>query len=309
MSAEGSAADVLRQHVVVLGTRGSTLALIQAGLAAEALRAAAGMAVKIEIIRTEGDESIFSRDRRAGRKGLFTSELERALMERRVDLAVHSAKDLPSELRPGSAIAAVLPRGPVEDLLITKSPMRLESLPPSATIATSSVRRRREARWRRSDVRFVDLRGNVPTRLRKFVASDWDAIILARAGLERLSFSAPSFEFEGQEFFAELLSPQQFVPSGGQGIIALQTRAESTAIASAVDHAPTHFCLRAEREFLRLLQGDCDLPVGALALSVNGQIELSAQLFTEQAEPKMAFASGTDPARVAAEVFSQIDAG
>ncbi|PYI88342.1 MAG: hydroxymethylbilane synthase [Verrucomicrobia bacterium] len=309
MSAEGSAADVLRQHVVVLGTRGSTLALIQAGLAAEALRAAAGMAVKIEIIRTEGDESIFSRDRRAGRKGLFTSELERALMERRVDLAVHSAKDLPSELRPGSAIAAVLPRGPVEDLLITKSPMRLESLPPSATIATSSVRRRRQARWRRSDVRFVDLRGNVPTRLRKFVASDWDAIILARAGLERLSFSAPSFEFEGQEFFAELLSPQQFVPSGGQGIIALQTRAESTAIASAVDHAPTHFCLRAEREFLRLLQGDCDLPVGALALSVNGQIKLSAQLFTEQAEPKMAFASGTDPARVAAEVFSQIDAG
>jgi len=309
VSAEGSAADVLRQHVVVLGTRGSTLALIQAGLAAEALRAAAGMAVKIEIIRTEGDESIFSRDRRAGRKGLFTSELERALMERRVDLAVHSAKDLPSELRPGSAIAAVLPRGPVEDLLITKSPMRLESLPPSATIATSSVRRRRQARWRRSDVKFVDLRGNVPTRLRKFVASDWDAIILARAGLERLSFSAPSFEFEGQEFFAELLSPQQFVPSGGQGIIALQTRAESTAIASAVDHAPTHFCLRAEREFLRLLQGDCDLPVGALALSVNGQIELSAQLFTEQAEPKMAFASGTDPARVAAEVFSQIDAG
>lgn len=230
-------------------------------------------------------------------------------MERRVDLAVHSAKDLPSELRPGSAIAAVLPRGPVEDLLITKSPMRLVSLPPSAAIATSSVRRRRQARWRRSDVRFVDLRGNVPARLRKFAASDWDAIILARAGLERLSFSAPSFEFEGQEFFAELLSPQQFVPSGGQGIIALQTRAESTAIASAVDHAPTHFCLRAEREFLRLLQGDCDLPVGALALSVNGQIELSAQLFTEQPEPRMAFASGTDPARVAAQVFSQIDAG
>jgi hydroxymethylbilane synthase len=292
VSAEGSAADVLRQHVVVLGTRGSTLALIQAGLAAEALRAATRMAVKIEIIRTKGDESIFSRDPRAGRKGLFTSELERALMERRVDLVVHSAKDLPSELRPGSAIAAVLPRGPVEDLLITKSPMRLVSLPPSAAIATSSVRRRRQARWRRSDVKFVDLRGNVPTRLRKFAASDWDAIILARAGLQRLSFSAPSFEFEGQEFFAELLSPQQFVPCGGQGVI-----------------APTHFCLRAEREFLRLLQGDCDLPVGALALSMNGRIELSAQLFTDQLEPRMAFASGTDPARVAAQVFSQIDAG
>ena len=308
MSAESSGGDVLRQELV-LGTRGSTLALIQADLAAEVLRAAGDMAVKIEIVRTKGDESMVSRDPRAGRKGLFTSELESALMERRVDLAVHSAKDLPSELRPGSAIAAVLPRGPVEDLLITKSPMRLELLPQFATVATGSVRRRRQARWRRSDVRFVDLRGNVPTRLRKFAASDWDAIILARAGLERLSLSGPTFEFEGQEFFAEVLSPQQFVPSGGQGVIALQTRAEKTAIASVVDHAPTHLCLRAEREFLRLLQGNCDLPVGALALSVNGQIELSAQLFTEQIEPKMASASGTDPQRVAAQVFSQINAG
>jgi len=308
VSAESSGGDVLRQELV-LGTRGSALALIQADLAAKVLRAAGDMAVKIEIVRTKGDESMVSRDPRAGRKGLFTSELESALMERRVDLAVHSAKDLPSELRPGSAIAAVLPRGPVEDLLITKSRMRLESLPPASTIATSSVRRRRQARWRRSDVRFVDLRGNVPTRLRKFAASDWDAIILARAGLERLSLSGPTFEFEGQEFFAEVLSPQQFVPSGGQGVIALQTRAEKTAIASVVDHAPTHLCLRAEREFLRLLQGDCDLPVGALALSVNGQIELSAQLFTEQIEPKMASASGTDPERVAAQVFSQINAG
>ncbi len=307
MRAESSGSDLLRQEVV-LGTRGSALALIQADLAAEALRAAGAKAVKIEIIRTKGDESMVSRDPLAGRKGLFTSELESALMGRCVDLAVHSAKDLPSELRPGSAIAAVLPRGPVEDLLITKSSMRLESLPPSATIATNSVRRRRQVRWRRSDVRFVDLRGNVPTRLRKFATSDWNAIILARAGLERLSFSGPMFEFEGQEFFAEVLSPQQFVPSGGQGVIALQTRAEETAVASVVDHAPTHLCLRAEREFLRLLQGDCDLPVGALALSVNGQIELSAQLFTEQIEPKMASAFGTDPERVAAQVFSQIDA-
>ena len=307
MSAERSSADLLRQEVV-LGTRGSALALIQANLAAEALRAAKGMAVQIEIIRTKGDESILSRDPRAGRKGLFTSELESALMQGRVDLAVHSAKDLPTELRPGSAIAAVLPRGPVEDLLVTKCPMGLKSLPSTPTIATSSVRRRRQARWRRSDVRFVDLRGNVPTRLRKFAASDWDAIILARAGLERLSCSAPTFKFEGEEFFAEVLSPDQFIPSGGQGVIALQTRIERTAIASMIDHVPTHLCLRAEREFLRLLQGDCDLPVGAIARSIDGQIELSAQLFTEQAEPKMASASGTNPERVAAQVFSQIDA-
>ena len=307
MSAESSGRDIPRQEIV-LGTRGSALALVQADIAAEALREKRGTEIKIEIVRTRGDESILPRDPRAGRKGLFTSELESALMEGRIDLAVHSAKDLPSELKVGSTIAAVLARGPVEDLLITKSPRRLGSLPQSATIATGSARRRRQARWHRSDVRFVDLRGNVPTRLRKFAANDWDAIILARVGLERLSLSAPTFQFEGQEFFAEVLSPQQFVPSGGQGVIALQTRAEKTAIASVVDHAPTHLCLRAEREFLRLLQGDCDLPVGALALSVNGQIELSVQLFTEETEPQMASASGTDPERVAAQVFSKINA-
>lgn len=228
-------------------------------------------------------------------------------MEERIHVAVHSAKDLPSELQAGSTIAAVLTRGPVEDLLISKSPMRLEALPQSATIATGSVRRQRQARWRRSDVKFVDLRGNVPTRLRKFAASDWDAIILARAGLERLSLPASIFEFEGQKFFAKVLSTQHFVPSGGQGVIALQTRAEKTAIVSAVDHAPTHLCFRAEREFLRLLQGDCDLPVGALARSVNGQIELRAQLFTEQTEPQMASACGIDPERVAAQVFSRLN--
>ena len=307
MSAEGSGGNNLGQEIV-LGTRGSALALIQAQTVAEALRAKRGIVVKIEIIRTPGDELILPGDRRAGRKGLFTSELERALMERRIDLAVHSAKDLPSELQVGSTIAAVLARGPVEDLLIAKSPMHFESLPRSATIATGSVRRQRQARWRRSDVRFVDLRGNVPTRLRKFAESDWDAIILARAGLERLSLSAPVFEFDGQNFFAEVLPTRQFVPSGGQGVIALETRTEKTAIASAVDHAPTHLCLRAEREFLRLLQGNCDLPVGTLALWVNGQIELCAQLFTEQTEPRMASACGIDPEGIAAQVFSQINA-
>lgn len=307
MSAENSGGDIPRQEIVV-GTRGSALALIQAGIAAEALREKRGTEIKIEVIRTKGDESILPRDPRAGRKGLFTSELESALVEGRIDVAVHSAKDLSSELKAGSTIAAVLPRGPVEDLLITKLPMRLESLPRSATIATGSVRRRRQIGWRRSDVNFVDLRGNVPTRLRKFAASDWDATILARAGVERLFLSAPSFQFEGREFFAELLSPQQFVPSGGQGVIALQTRTEKIAMALVVDHAATHLCLRAEREFLRLVQGDCDLPVGALALPVNGQIELSAQLFSEQTEPQMASASGTDPERVAAQVFSKINA-
>ncbi len=208
-----------------------------------------------------------------GRKGIFTAELERALMEKRIDVAVHSAKDLPSEMDGALTITAVLPRGAVEDLLLRKSTAHA----PVATIATGSVRRQRQMRWSNPAARVVGLRGNVPTRLRKFIESDWDAIILARAGLERLGFLPPEFEFEGQKLFAEILPPENFLSAGGQGIIALQTRAAdwvAREIMSSIDDVETHLCLRAEREFLRLLQGDCDLPVGVHARFMNGEMAL-----------------------------------
>src|SRR5947207_2918433 len=257
--------------------------------------------IAIEVIRTTGDQKPT-----AGRKGIFTAELERALMEKRIDVAVHSAKDLPSEMEDTLSITAVLPRGAVEDLLLRKS-----AAPTSlATIATGSVRRQRQARWSSPAVRVVGLRGNVPTRLRKFIESDWDAIILARAGLERLGFTPPEFEFQGQKLFAEILPLENFVSAGGQGIIALQTRAAdwvAREIMSSIDDVETHLCLRAEREFLRSLQGDCDLPVGVHARFMKSEMALRVQLFGDALAPKTANGRGSDPEKLAGEVFRKLE--
>src|SRR5437868_9129844 len=257
--------------------------------------------IATKIIRTTGDH-----DLRAGRKGIFTAELERALMEKRIDFAVHSAKDLPSELEGALTITAVLPRGAVEDLLLRKSAARK----PVATIATGSVRRQRQARWSNPAARVVGLRGNVPTRLRKFIESDWDAIILARAGLERLGFMPPEFEFQGQTLFAEILPLEDFVSAGGQGVIALQTRTADLVaheIVSSIDDEETHLCLRAEREFLRLLQGDCDLPVGVHARFMKGEIALRVQLFGDAPAPRTASGQGSDPEKLAGEVSRKLE--
>ena len=287
---------------IVLGTRGSELALAQTRMVKEALaRTRPSLKIMTEIVRSGGDY-----DLTAGRKGIFTAELERALMEKRIDVAVHSAKDLPSEIEGGLTITAVLPRGAVEDLLLRKSLAPI----PVTTIATGSVRRQRQARWTNPAARVVALRGNVPTRLRKFIESDWDAIILARAGLERLGFMPPEFEFQGQKFFAEILPQENFVSAGGQGVIALQTRAAdfvTCEIVSSIDDKQTHLCLRAEREFLRLLQGDCDLPVGVHARFMNGDLELRAQLFGDAPAPKMAGGRGNDPEELAGAVFRKLE--
>ena len=306
----GSGVQETPQQEIVLGTRGSELALTQTRMVEEALaRTRPLVKVATEIIRTTGDPEHVAPselDRREGRKGIFTAELERALMEKRIDVAVHSAKDLPSEMDNALTITAVLPRGAVEDLLLRKSTAHA----PIATIATGSVRRQRQTRWSNPAARVVGLRGNVPTRLRKFIESDWDAIILARAGLERLGFLPPEFEFEGQKLFAEILPPENFLSAGGQGIIALQTRAAdwvAREIMSSIDDVETHLCLRAEREFLRLLQGDCDLPVGVHARFMKSEMALRVQLFGDALAPKTASGRGSDPEKLAGEVFRKLE--
>jgi hydroxymethylbilane synthase len=306
----GSGVQETPQQEIVLGTRGSELALTQTRMVEEALaRTRPLVKVATEIIRTTGDPEHVAPselDRREGRKGIFTAELERALMEKRIDVAVHSAKDLPSEMDNALTITAVLPRGAAEDLLLRKSTAHA----PVATIATGSVRRQRQTRWSNPAARVVGLRGNVPTRLRKFIESDWDAIILARAGLERLGFLPPEFEFEGQKLFAEILPPENFLSAGGQGIIALQTRAAdwvAREIMSSIDDMETHLCLRAEREFLRLLQGDCDLPVGVHARFMKGEMALRVQLFGDALAPKTASGRGSDPEKLAGEVFRKLE--
>jgi hydroxymethylbilane synthase len=264
---------------IVLGSRGSDLALAQARLVEQALRAAwPELEVTTEIIRTSGDESVRTEavvDRKAGRKGMFTREIEKQLLVRRIDLAVHSAKDLPSAQMEDLEICAALPRGQTGDVLITKEDFSLMSFPKGATIATGSVRRQHQLRWKRPDLKVVDLHGNVPTRLRKLDENeDWSGIVLARVGLERLGLKAKM----------ENLSEEDFVPAGGQGVIALQIRRNDERLrrlAGAISDQPTLLCLRAEREFLRLLEGDCDSPVGVHATMTNEKLRLQAQVFAE----------------------------
>src|SRR5262249_35897915 len=210
--------------------------------------------VENKIIVTRGDHAKVV-NAHAGRKGLFTAEIERALLASEVDIAVHSAKDLPSESSPGAKISAVLPRASVNDVLISKYSGGVGSLPSGATVATGSVRRQRQLCWKRSDLKVVDLRGNVPTRLRKLAENEWDGIVLARAGLERLNFlpTRSEIDIDGRKFFLEILPSEIFVPAGGQGIIVLQIRSDdqgTNALLESVNDRETLLCLHAERELL-----------------------------------------------------------
>jgi len=271
---------------IVLGTRGSELARAQARLAEEAIRAAhPDVTIEIKIVATRGDK-VRVVDPRAGRKGLFTAEIERALLSRDVDIAVHSAKDLPSETGLRAEIVAALPRAPVDDVLVSKHRGGLSSLPDGAMVATGSVRRRHQLLWKRTDLDIADVRGNVPTRLRKMVENEWEAVVLAHAGLERLGLLHPHTEirFEGRRFFFEILPCEVFLPAGGQGIIVLQVRSDdqhTKTIVNPVNDRVTLLCLQAEREFLRRLQGDCNCPVGVLANIEDGKMKMRAQVFLE----------------------------
>lgn len=272
---------------ITLGTRGSKLACAQTLLVEKAIRSAdPSVALETKIILTRGDNAK-GVDLHAGRKGLFTAEIERALLAGDVDVAVHSAKDLPSETSPGAQIAAVLRRASINDVLISKHSGGFVSFRSGATVATGSVRRQRQLRWKRPDFKIVDLRGNVPTRLRKLAENEWDGIVLASAGLERLGFSPIGTEivFDSRQFFLEILSSEIFVPAGGQGIIALQIRSDdqsTKALLKSVNDRETLLCLQAEREFLNRLHGDCNFPVGVHATISNGKMKLRAQVFQDK---------------------------
>ena len=300
---------------ITLGTRGSDLARAQSLLVEKAIQNAhPNVTVETKIIRTRGDNGTVI-DPNAGRKGIFTAEIERALLAGEINVAVHSAKDLPSQTTPGAQIAAVLARAPTDDVLISKHSGGLASVPTGATIATGSVRRQRQLHWKRADLKIVDLRGNVPTRLRKLAENSWEGIVLARAGVERLSFSRTQTEirFEGTRFFLEILPREIFVPAGGQGIIALEIRADdqsTKALLESVNDPETLLCLCAEREFLSGLHGDCNFPVGVNATISNGKMKLRAQLFEgESPLPRQAELEGesNEVEQLAAELLRKIE--
>jgi hydroxymethylbilane synthase len=274
---------------VVLGTRTSPLALAQTYLAADALRSLAHVPnIRIEGIRTTGDQRLdinLSKSAARLEKGLFTKELEDALISGKIDVAVHSLKDLPTVLPVGLELVATLPRHDPVDLLISKTAHGLNEIPPGSFVATGSVRRARQIQRLRPDLFIEDVRGNVATRIRKLLGDkSWNSIVLAKAGLERLGYKLESGQvsFEGERLFATALG--EILPAAGQGAIGLETRCNEPELRNllrAVNDANTWFCTAVEREFLRLLGGGCNLPVGIRARLNGRKLNCEAIVFDE----------------------------
>ena len=308
-----------------IGTRGSALAIAQAEMfEAHLKKHFPEIPLRRVIVKTTGDKR---QDIRLAElsgavgspvdKGIFTKELETALRARRVDIAVHSLKDVPTEIDSAFAVAGVMRRAPVEDVVLTRVALSdgLTSLPPQAVVATSSLRRRCQLLALRPDLQVVEIRGNVPTRMEKLRdQSELDAIVLARAGLERLGWCpiSGSVEIGGRTLFTHVLKESDMLPAAGQGAVGLEIRADDTRcreILGALTDFETWSRVRCEREFLRLLQAGCHTPVG-ISTQVQG-ILLTAQavVFSESGGPVVrAEARGwaEKPEALAADLFAAL---
>lgn len=257
-----------------IGTRRSALALAQAEWVAAWLRASGQGAVELVTLVTAGDRLQAQPPVAAvaGGRGIFVQELEAALLEGRVDLCVHSAKDVPPELAEGLALVAFPRRADPRDALVAPAGWTVAGMPQGARVGTGSPRRALQLREMRPDVVLVPLRGNVDTRLRRQAAGDYDALVLAAAGLERLGFLNKA---------SELISPEIMLPAAGQGALAIEARAGDAAVRralSALDDGPTRAAVLAERAVLAALGGGCSAPAGALAVFAEGRLALHAVL-------------------------------
>lgn len=255
---------------IVIGTRGSALALTQAKWVADRLREQhEGLDVELLTIKTKGDKILDVPLAKVGGKGLFVKEIEDALLDGRADLAVHSMKDVPTELPPGLAIAVTPEREDYRDVLISRSGAGLDHLPAGARVGTSSLRRQAQLLLLRPDLRIVSLRGNLDTRLRKLNDENLDAIVVAAAGLKRMNLDHRATQF---------LEPGRFLPAIAQGALGIEVNMENTAVLSAVaflNHDPTAKCVSAERSFLRRMEGGCQVPLAALAALDGHQLTLT----------------------------------
>lgn len=250
-----SATPILR-----IGTRGSPLALVQARMVQAQLAIALAVdAIEIVTIRTSGDKIQDRPLSEVGGKGLFTKEIEEALLGNRIDLAVHSAKDMPTHAQPGLALVACLEREDPRDAFISRTAKSIMDLPPGATMGTASLRRQAITMAIRPDLKVVPLRGNVETRLRKLDSGEFNATLLAFAGLKRLGL---------QEHATHVMSVDEFLPAVGQGAIGLEARADDTRtrdMLARIDHADTSIALACERAFLAELDGSCKTPIAGHA--------------------------------------------
>jgi hydroxymethylbilane synthase len=301
---------------IILGTRGSQLALAQAELAKQAVeRLPERPEAIIRITATTGDRRLDINLSQPGPKidkGLFTKELEEALLSGEIDVAVHSLKDLPTELQPELELAATLPRHDPVDVLISKTANSLREIPPRGVVATSSPRRTRQIAVRRPDLHVTDVRGNVPSRIARLLAEDsWNSLVLAKAGLERLGYrlTGGQMRFEGRVLFVSDLV--ELLPAAGQGAIGLEIRANDLDVkqlVTSVSHAETWFCTAVEREFLRLLGGGCQLPLGIRARIQEGDVWCEAVFFDESEKPRSGIVSGAfhTPQEAAAALLDKI---
>lgn len=250
-------------RTVVLGTRGSKLALTQAETCAERLRAA-GLAVEVRVIRTTSDHHPETPLSVIDRRDVFTRQLDEALLGGELDLAIHSLKDVPTELPEGITLAAITERHDPSDALVSDERYDVDGLPEGVLVATSSLRRRAQLLHRRPDLRVVEIRGNVDTRVRKMRAGEADAIVLARAGLERLGLEAPHV----------VIDPDVMLPAVGQGALAVATLERGAlrqVTREVLNHEASERAALAERAMLRALEGGCRVPVGALG-AVEGDL-------------------------------------
>jgi len=263
-----------RAPTIKIGTRGSPLALVQAQSVAAPLRAL-GADVEIVPVRTEGDRRLEIQLAAIGGKGLFVKEIEEMLLAGALDCAVHSLKDLPAEIPAGLALAAFPEREDPRDVLVTREPHRFEDLRAGARLGTGSPRRRALALALRPDLIFEPVRGNVDTRLKKLASEGWDGVLLAAAGLKRLGLGPAHLQ---------PLDPEAFVPAVGQGVLAVEARADDRRMLSLLerlDHAPTRACALAERACLGRLGASCNSPVAAHAVLDGSSLRMTALVASE----------------------------
>ena len=266
----------------IIGTRGSRLALRQVEMVSQMLRAASSdVSIDVREIKTEGDRSNAPLSEIGG-AGVFTKAIEDALLAGTIDIAVHSLKDLPADLAPGLAIAAVPERADVRDALVTRDGAKLADLPSGARIGTGSGRRAVQLRALRPDLQTAEIRGNVDTRIRKVQSGEYYGAVLAMAGLERLGLT---------EHVAQIFETEQMTPAVGQAALAVEVRAdddEAIALVRMIEHWQTRAAIEAERGYLRRLGAGCRLPVGAYAWIDGESLFVQGMLATDDGEPIVA---------------------
>ena len=263
----------MKSKKIIIGSRGSKLALIYAERAKEKLMEFSSN-VEIKKIKTSGDSNQKSRLSEIGGKGLFVKQIESELLSKKIDIAVHALKDMPSFETEGLLTNCFLERNDPREVLISNNNILIKDLKPNSIVGTSSFRREFQLKKIRNDINYKLIRGNVDTRKKKLNEKLYDAIILSYAGIKSLNLD---------KNISQIFSIKEIIPSVGQGVIALQCRKNDTDIIKVLDkinHQPTKICVVAERQFLKILDGDCETAVGGIAKLENENIKLEAELFS-----------------------------